>query len=235
VGGAPHVNVDNLPTLSREGKVYLLWLGEGQNRLNLDWIAAVEAHLGEVEASPAPRALVTSASGNCWSTGIDLDWIAANSEKTQDFLERLHALFARVLALGVPTVAALQGHTFAAGAMLALAHDQRVMREDRGYFCLPEIDLSLPFTPAMTELIRARLNPQVAHEAMTTGRRYGGAEALARGIVDQLADQAGLAARASELAGTLADKDPATLAAIKQRLYAGVLAQLRDPVATRPG
>jgi enoyl-CoA hydratase/carnithine racemase len=109
------------------------------------------------------------------------------------------------------------------------------MREDQGYFCLPEIDLSLPFTPAMTELIRARLNPQVAHEAMTTGRRYTGTDALARGIVDQLADADGLAACAIELAGALADKDPATLAGIKQRLYAGVLAKLHDPAATRPG
>jgi enoyl-CoA hydratase/carnithine racemase len=213
----------------------VLWLGDGQNRLNLDWIAAVEARLGELEDSPAPRALVTSASGKCWSTGIDLDWIAANAEKTEEFLERLHALFARVLALGVPTVAAIQGHVFAAGAMLALAHDQRVMRRDWGYFCLPEIDLSLPFTPAMTELIRARLNPQVAHEAMTTGRRYGGADALAHGIVDQLADADELAVRAIDLAATLADKDPATLATIKQRLYAGALAQLHDPAATQPG
>jgi enoyl-CoA hydratase/carnithine racemase len=229
------VNVDSSPTLSREGKVYLLWLGDGQNRLTLDWIATVEAHLGEVEESPAPRALVTTASGKCWSTGIDLDWIAANVEKTEEFLERLHALFARVLALGVPTVAAIQGHAFAAGAMLALAHDQRVMRGDWGYFCLPEIDLSLPFTPAMTELIRARLDPQVAHEAMTTGRRYDGADALARGIVDQLADAEDLPARANDLAETLADKDPATLAAIKQRLYARALAALHDPAPTRPG
>jgi Delta3-Delta2-enoyl-CoA isomerase len=213
----------------------LLWLGDGQNRLTLDWIARVEAHLGEVEDSPAPRALVTTASGKCWSTGIDLDWIAANVEKTEEFLERLHALFARVLALGVPTVAAIQGHAFAAGAMLALAHDQRVMRQDWGYFCLPEIDLSLPFTPAMTELIRARLDPQVAHEAMTTGRRYDGADALARGIVDQLADADDLPARAINLAEPLADKDPATLAAIKQRLYARALAELHDPAATRPG
>jgi enoyl-CoA hydratase/carnithine racemase len=213
----------------------LLWLGDGQNRLTLDWIATVEAHLGEVEESAAPRALVTTASGKCWSTGIDLDWIAANVEKTEEFLERLHALFARVLALGVPTVAAIQGHAFAGGAMLALAHDQRVMRQDWGYFCLPEIDLSLPFTPAMTELIRARLDPQVAHEAMTTGRRYNGADALARGIVDQLADAEDLPARAIDLAEALADKDPATLAAIKRRLYARALAELHDPAATRPG
>jgi Delta3-Delta2-enoyl-CoA isomerase len=229
------VNADNSPALSREGNVFLLWLGGGQNRLDLDWIATVQTHLDRIETSPAPRALVTSASGNCWSTGIDLDWIAANGEQAPEFLERLHELFARVLGLGVPTVAAIQGHAFAAGAMLALAHDQRVMRRDRGYFCLPEVDLSLPFTPAMTELIRARLEPQVAHEMMTTGRRYGGPDALACRIVDQLADLDDVAPRAIELAEGLAEKDQATLATIKQRLYEGVLARLRDPAASLPG
>ena len=73
---APHLNLDNSPRLSREGNVYLLRLGGRQNRITTDWIATVEAHLSEVERSPVPRALVTSASGNCWSTGIDLDWIA---------------------------------------------------------------------------------------------------------------------------------------------------------------
>jgi enoyl-CoA hydratase/carnithine racemase len=73
------------------------------------------------------------------------------------FIARVQALFARVLGVGVPSVAALQGHTFAAGAMLALAHDQRVMRADRGFFCLPEVDIKIPFTRGMAALIAARL------------------------------------------------------------------------------
>ena len=51
---------------------------------------------------------------------------------------RVHRLFARVLAFPRITVAAINGHAFAGGGMLALAHDFRVMRSDRGYFCLPE-------------------------------------------------------------------------------------------------
>jgi enoyl-CoA hydratase/carnithine racemase len=118
----------------------------------------------------------------------------------------------------VPCVAALQGHAFAAGAMLALAHDQRVMRADRGFFCLPEVDIQIPFTAGMAGLIQARLTPQAAHDAMTTGRRYGGPDALAAGIVDALADEDAVLATAVERAAALAGKHGATLTAIKQQM-----------------
>ena len=37
----------------------------------------------------------------------------------------------------------------ALGSMLAMAHDWRVMRADRGSFCFPEVDIRLAFTPGM--------------------------------------------------------------------------------------
>src|SRR4029077_749890 len=176
----------------------------------------------------APRALVTKATGKFWSNGLDLEWMGANPEVIEEFVPRVHELLARMLSLDVPAIAALQGHTFAAGAMLALAHDQRVMRADRGFFCLPEVDIQIPFTPGMNALIAARLTPQAAHQAMTTGRRYGGEDAAAAGIVDEAVDADRVLPRATELAAALAHKDPATLATIKQRLYADALAALRD-------
>ena len=104
--------------------------------------------------------------------------------------------------------------------MLALSHDRRVMRSDRGYFCLPEVELGLPFTWGMSELIRCRLAPQAAHEAMTTGRRYGGEQALAAGIVEHAVDADEVLPLALRLAGELVDTAGETLGTIKQRLYA---------------
>jgi Delta3-Delta2-enoyl-CoA isomerase len=143
----PDSQAQSLPGLQRDGDVFVLDLGDGENRFNADSLAALEAHLDEVQAAPAPRALVTTATGKFWSNGLDLEWMAANQQLLDDFVPRLHELLARVLELDVPAVAALQGHTFAAGAMLAVAHDQRVMRADRGFFCLPR-SISAPSRPA---------------------------------------------------------------------------------------
>ncbi|HVA19554.1 MAG TPA: enoyl-CoA hydratase-related protein [Solirubrobacteraceae bacterium] len=220
--------VQKLPSLTREGEVFVLDLGDGENRFNAGSLQAIEQCLDEVQAAPVPRALVTTASGKIWSNGLDLEWMAANQELIGEFVPRLHELLARVLELDVPCVAALQGHTFAAGAMLALAHDQRVMRADRGYFCLPEVDIRIPFTHGMSALIAARLSTRAAHEAMTTGRRYGGLDAMQAGIVDHAAAEDRVLAQSIELAAALAAKDPATLGAIKRRLYEAPLAALRD-------
>ena len=220
-----------MPSLSRDGDVFVLDLGDDENRFNPAWVGAVNAALDEVEAAPAPRALVTRAEGKIWSNGLDLEWMGQNPTEINPLLADVHGLFARVLELGVPNAAAMQGHTFAAGAMLALAHDKRVMRADRGYFCLPEVDINIPFTPGMSALILAKLPITAAHEAMTTGRRFGGADAASAGIVDEATDLDHLVARAIELVAPLAKHDPATLNRIKARMYEPTLATLRDVAA----
>ncbi|MFJ3310035.1 enoyl-CoA hydratase-related protein [Streptomyces sp. NPDC086549] len=218
-----------MPTLDRQDNVYVLDLGDGENRFHPDWIASVNDALDEVEKSGGPRALVTAATGKFYSNGLDLEWLSAHADAYRDYVVSVHELFARFLSLPVITVAALQGHTFAAGAMLSLAQDFRVMRADRGFWCLPEVDINIPFTPGMSALIQARLTPQTAHEAMVTGRRYGGHDAAAAGIVDLAVAGDAVRETAVGIAQAQAGKAGDTLGAIKARMYAPALAELRDP------
>jgi enoyl-CoA hydratase/carnithine racemase len=216
-----------VPQLDRTGEVFLLDLGDDENRFSPDFVGAVTAALDEVAGAQGPRALVTTATGKFWSNGLDLDWLGAHPEQAGAFVDDVHGLLARVLSLPVPAVAACQGHVFAAGAMLALAHDARVMRADRGYFCLPEVDIGIPFTPGMAALIQARLPQPVQHEAMTTGRRYGGEQAQRAGIVDDAVGQDAVVATSLERAAQLAGKAGPTLGTIKEGMYAEALRLLR--------
>ena len=118
-----------MSSLTRNAAVFVLDLGDGENRFNPDSLDALEGYLDEIEAAPAPRALVTAATGTIWSNGLDLEWMAAHGDEAMPFVSRLHKLLARVLELGVPSVAALQGHTFAAGAMLAYVARSRRVRD----------------------------------------------------------------------------------------------------------
>lgn len=211
--------------LQSEDGVFVLRMQSGENRFNLPFVEALDAALDKVEQAGA-RALVTVGEGKFYSNGLDLEWMSGpGREQAAAAIARVHKLLGRMLAFPTITVAALNGHTFAAGAMLALAHDFRVMRDDRGFFCLPEADIQIPFTTAMDAVIRCKLSPVTAHEAMVTGRRYTAEQARAGQIVHATAAEAEVLPAALALAKTYAGKHAATLAAIKRTGYRAAIAE----------
>lgn len=213
--------------MERRGDVFVLDLGNDENRFNPVWVGQLEGALSTVIDHDGPRALVTTATGKFWSNGLDLEWMGAHPDESLAFVDRVHALFGRVLASPVPTIAAVQGHAFAAGAMLTIAHDRILMRGDRGYWCVPEVDLGLPFTPPMSALLQARMSPATAHEAMTTGRRYTGPEAVEAGFVSSVHDEDQIVDAAVEWAATQAPRAGETLGTIKERMYGPAISLLR--------
>jgi enoyl-CoA hydratase/carnithine racemase len=202
--------------------VTVLDLGDDENRFSPEWLQRIHSTLDDVD-----DVLVTTGGGKFYSNGLDLDWLMANGDKASEYVADVQELFARVLTLPVPTVAAINGHAFGAGAMLAMAHDFRVMRADRGYFCFPEADINIPFTPGMAALIQGKLTPSAAIASMTTGRRFGGADAVSFGLVDEVAAEGEVVKVASERVRALAGKDRGTLGAIKATMFAPAVAALR--------
>jgi enoyl-CoA hydratase/carnithine racemase len=203
---------------TRAGDVFVLKMTAGENRFNPEMLAAFDAALSEVEATEGTAAVITG-DGKFFSNGLDLEWMGANPEQIGAVVNGLQALYGRLLAFPAAVVAAMNGHTFAGGGMLALACDQRVMREDRGFFCLPEVDINIPFSEGMSALVQAKLTPQVAHEVMLTGRRYGGADAVRTGIVDLAVPEGAVLPEAIGLAQALASKNRDTVGTIKKTMY----------------
>ncbi len=205
--------------LDRDGSVWVLRMRAGENRFNLEWLDAVNAALDQVAASAGPCALVTTGDGKFYSNGMDLDWLATVPDRAGDYLRAIYRLLGRMLALPAITVAAVNGHAFGAGALLATAHDFAVMRGDRGFWCMPEADLGLPLTAEFLSVLTAKLPARTVQEAMLTGRRYGGGDALAAGLVHMVAAQDEVLPEALKLAADLAAKDRRTVAEHKRLLY----------------
>jgi Delta3-Delta2-enoyl-CoA isomerase len=169
--------------------VAVLTMGKGENRLNPDFISEFLSVLDEIEKEPAGKALVvTSAHEKIFSNGIDLDWLLplvqkGDREKSQDFFYRMNLLFKRILLYPMPTVAAISGHAFAGGAILACAFDFRFMRSDRGFFCFPEVDLGIPFLPGMIALLKKAIPFYKLEELQYTGKRATAEECAAHHIL----------------------------------------------------
>ncbi|OAH60541.1 enoyl-CoA hydratase [Dietzia cinnamea] len=231
-----------MTTLSRHDSVFVLRFsdltdteptdeaGNPENVFSPDLLDSLDAALDEVEASEGPAALVTTGAGRFYSNGLDLGVVASDPAGLPAYVTRVQQLFARVLRLELPTVAAVNGHAFGAGAMLAVSHDHRVMRSDRGYWNLPEARLGMPFPAGMNALVTTRLGHPVASTAMLTARRYPAAEAVSAGIAHEAVDAESVLDRAVAVAAELAPLRGPNYAGIRAGLVAGILPHLDAPV-----
>jgi enoyl-CoA hydratase/carnithine racemase len=94
-----------------------------------------------------------------------------------------------MITFPIPTVCAVNGHAFGAGFMIALCHDVRVMREDRGYLCANEMELGMSIPEPELALFRHKIPMNAFFETVQLARRWGGVDALAAGIVQQVAEK----------------------------------------------
>jgi len=211
--------------LKREGDVFVLRLDAGENRFGSEMIRAWNDALDEVEACEGPKALVTTGTGKFYSNGLDLDYM--REVDADAYLKSVLAIMGRILVFPCATAAAVNGHAFGAGAQLLLCHDYRVMRTERGYFCMPEIDMKAPLHPGMTAIIKARVPTLTAHELIVTGTRYGAELALEKGIVDAIAPEDEVVATAVARVGPLAAKAHPAMNLLKSGLYPQVLEALQ--------
>lgn len=220
--------------LSRDGDVFVLRMKRGENRFNPEFVAGMNAALDEVEASRGAAALVTTGEGKFYSNGLDLDWLSQQEHAdAMRFIASVLAMFARIVSLPVATCAALNGHVFAGGAMMALAHDWRVMRSDRGFFCLPELDLGMPLPVGMRSLIKEKLDARAFRDTVLTAGRFAADECLRLGIVDQVAAEADVVSGAVERLRPLASKSRDACKALKRGMYAELLEDLTGPRAVK--
>ena len=171
---------------------------EGENKFTKTFISAFNSALDSAEADAGVRALViTGTHEKYFSTGLDLTWLMSSpKDQWLPFFLDMDRLLLRVFTFPKPVVAAINGHAFAGGLFLALTADYRIMREDRGYCCMPEIDLGIDLPPGTVALISHVLGRRNAERISLTAKKFSAAEALAIGEVDELASKDQLVPRA---------------------------------------
>ncbi len=219
------VSAMSTPTLSRTGNVFVLDFGDDENVTGLAWIETMHRLLDEVGGTEGPAALVTIGSAKHYSNGLDVAYMATiEPYATGAYVEDVLDIVRRIMLLGMPTVAAVNGHAFGMGAFLVLAHDRSVMRDDRGYLCFPEVHLGMPFTDSLLDIARASLTPRTLRQALTTGHRYSGPAAVAGQIVDDVAPLDELLATATQIGEELAATAGPNLALIKRQILPAVAA-----------
>ena len=71
--------------------------------------------------------------------------------------------------------------------MIAMCHDIRVMREDRGFVCANELELGFAIPEPELALFHHKMSADAFHQTVVLARRWNGPDAHQAGIVQELA------------------------------------------------
>lgn len=144
--------------------------------------------------------------------------------KRPQAFESLLGCYRALLSAPQPVVGALGGAAILGGWIVAMGCDWRVMAEESGKAALSEIRLGLTPTPALVARLAALcLDARVVKEMVLRGKTLRAKEALAAGLIDEIAPEAEVSRRALTLAKRLAKSPPGAFAALKKGLNAPFL------------
>jgi enoyl-CoA hydratase len=204
------------------------------NALDIPFLEQLDDVLARLEQRSDISAMVLTGSGTVFSAGLDLKRIPDFDRAQQNrLIVVLNQALCRLYAMPMPVVAAMNGHAIAGGLVLALACDRRVAADRDALFGLTEVRVGVPYPQAAITIVQAELSPAVVRELVLVGKNHAPAEALARGIVDELQPAESVLARSQSLAQELGSAPRQGYRAIKHQLRRAALAEIRRAIADR--
>jgi enoyl-CoA hydratase/carnithine racemase len=157
-----------------------------RNAIDAEMVAALHEVCARLERDPR-LLLLTGGSDGIFAAGADIAQLRDRGRL--DALAAINAgIFARIRALPLPTVAAVDGPALGGGAELSYACDLRVCTA-RAIFGQPEVRLGILAGAGATHRLPALVGEARAKELLFTGRRVDAAEALTIGLVNRVVDE----------------------------------------------
>lgn len=218
----------------KDGTVAIMIMNNGENRHNPEWTESMLATYQEIISDQEIKALVlTSSDPKNFCLGVDMKWMGKlRQEKAyadiSTWMYRNHEVFMAMLMAPVPTIAAINGHAFGNGAILAGACDFRFMRADRGYFAFPEIDLGIQFAPSMIEWMKRIMPYQLFIRMKWTGERVGAAELEKHHVILKACENPEKTREEAIAFAKTFNKSRTTLAEMKRRTYQHILDKIAN-------
>jgi enoyl-CoA hydratase len=205
--------------LERHGAVATVTLDRPRalNALDAATLRELARAIRDVRRDGEVRALVVGGAGEkAFSAGADIAAMAKMSAADGHAYSRLgHEVLARLEALPIPVVAAVNGVALGGGLELALACDL-IVASERARLGQPEINLGLIPGFGGTQRLVRRIGQTRARELIYLGHALSAEEALRVGLVNRVVPPERVAEEAARVAAELAAKPPVALAQAKR-------------------
>ncbi|BBB32403.1 enoyl-CoA hydratase/isomerase [Thermotomaculum hydrothermale] len=175
--------------IEKKDNIAYIIMDNNENKQDLEFANQFLDALNTVEKDENIKALIISSSDEKnWSQGVNVEWIQKefalkNFDNVKAFLYKMDEVFKKIIFSPFPVIAEITGHAFGNGALLACCCDFRFMRNDRGFFCFPEVDVKIPFLPSMIAFAKKAIPYQKYQEMVFTGKRYTAKELEEAGII----------------------------------------------------
>jgi len=215
----------------RDGQVATLTLNrpEKRNAISTPMIEDLVAALGTAEADKSVRVVILTGAGKAFCSGMDLETLQALAKQTaeQNLADsrRMAKMFHLVYSFPKPLITAVNGAAIAGGCGLATLSDftLAVPEAKFGY-----TEVRIGFIPALVSvMLRRQVGEKRARDLLLSGRIIDPAEAFRLGLVTEITPPDGLMNRAREVANTLLEASPTSLALTKRLLLRYDEEQLR--------
>lgn len=158
------------------------------NALNPELVSALTGALKAAAAEA--RAVVISGREGMFSAGLDVPTLLGLGETDMsDFWGGFSGLLETVAEMPIPTVAAITGHSPAGGAVISLFCDTRIMADGKYKIGLNETQVGLTLPPFIHQALVRLVGAHKAERLIVSGALVSPGEALALGLVDDLADE----------------------------------------------
>lgn len=187
----------------RDG-VVVLRLDHGKAQaLDVELCEALASELELIDGADAVGVVITG-TGTIFSAGVDLyRAVEGGPEYIERFLPVLARAFTKLFAFPRPVVAAVNGHAIAGGCVMTCACDYRIMARGPGTIGVPELKVGVPFPYIAIEILRFATPNERLQELLYLGRTFGVDDAVAHGLIDEVAAPNDLLDRACEVARLL--------------------------------
>ncbi len=196
------------------------------NALNIETRGRMVQELDELAKNDDVRVVVITGAGDkAFIAGADISEFEGRSPVDQYRVMTDSSVFLAVDRFPKPTIAAINGFCLGGGCELAMACDIRIASE-KAKLGQPEINLGLLPGGGGTQRLPRLVGMGAAFKLLYTGDFIRADEALRIGLVDEVVPAGDVAARAKELAETIAAKSPVALRLIKQ----AVRTSMRTPL-----
>ncbi|MGH6957582.1 MAG: enoyl-CoA hydratase/isomerase family protein [Caulobacteraceae bacterium] len=205
-----------------EGHVAVLTISRPpNNHVSVELMRDLADALFDVDSEKDLRASVLATAGKVFCAGADLVTPGGVGARGMDGINPLYVEAVRLFSAKKPIVAAVQGAAVGAGLGLALVADFRVGAPEARF---ASNFVKLGFHPGfgVTHTLPRLIGQQKAALMCLTGRRINGEQALAWGLVDELAPLAELRTAALHLAGELAENAPLAVQSTRATFRAGL-------------